>query len=125
MKAVGISGAMLLALVLAAPAARSAPPSVPAVADFSGTWKIRRMIGASDGGVTAGDPKALVGKLVHWTATDVQTPEGTCHLKQPAVTLLSNETLETGLWGGQQIDSLNLSKAAIAQGFGTEQTPVF
>lgn len=118
-------GAVLLVAGLATAPARSASPPLPALSDFSGTWRIARMVGASDGGVTGGDPKAVIGRTVHWTATEVRSPEGVCQLRKPAVTLVPNRTIETGIWGGQSIDSLALSKAAIAQGFGPDRTPVF
>ncbi len=95
------------------------------MSDFAGTWKIKRIVGASRGGLTGEDPKVVVGKVARWTATDIQFPEGTCRLRQPAVTLLPNRVLETRLWLGQQLNDLSLSKAEIARGFGAEDTPVF
>ncbi|MGI4810209.1 MAG: hypothetical protein ACRYF2_19115 [Janthinobacterium lividum] len=95
------------------------------MADFVGTWRTKRIVGASQGGLTGEDPKVIVGKVVRWTATDIEFPDGACRLRQPAVTLLPNRVLETRLWLGQQLNNLSLSKAEIARGFGVEDTPVF
>ncbi len=97
----------------------------PSVSDFMGTWRLAAVIGASDGGVTGTDPKALIGQRVRWTATDIVSPEGDCRLRHPTVSPMANRALETSIWGGQRIGELKLSKTEIAEAFGPHETPVF
>ena len=103
--------------------AQAATP--PTVQDFTGTWRIAAIIGASEGGVTGADPKRMLGKHVQWTATNVRSPKGDCHLQHPALTPMPNRSLETGVWGGQTISELKLSRTDLAKAFGAQQTPVF
>lgn len=99
--------------------------ALPTTAQFQGTWRLSRLIGGAGGGVTAQDPKAVLGQTVVWTASGVQSPEGRCTFKDPDVVSTPNRDLETGLWGGQRIAHLNLSKMQIRTGFGVQKTPVF
>ncbi len=121
------SKAAAIAATLAALAhsASAAPPPVPPLSAFDGTWKIGRVIGAGQGGVTAADPKALLGKTVRWGPAGIVSPDGDCHLRAPTVSLMDNTLLQTSVWGGQLIAELDLPKTDIGKYFGPQQTAIF
>jgi len=114
-----------LCLVLALASGSAAAGPAPSVADFTGIWRVGKVLGASEGGLTADDPKKLIGKMVHWSAVEVQSPEGTCHLRGPTVLPIENRLLETSVWGGQTIADLDLPEQSLAKAFGKTATPVF
>ena len=112
-------------LSLACHAALAASCLLPSASDFNGAWRIGKVIGASNGGVSDSNPKAMLGKIVNWSDTDVTLPSGECHFRHPEVVLMSNRVLETSIWGGQIAQELDLSKKDINLAFGWDKTPVF
>ena len=114
---------LLVLLVLATSSAGA--QTAPSVQDFTGKWRIAKVLGAADGGVSSTDPKNLLGKFVRWSEGEVQFPEQTCRLRGPSVSPVENQLLETSIWGGQTIADLELSKASLAKAFGRTTTPVF
>lgn len=80
------------------------------------------MVGADQGGAEA-DYRSLLGKVVHWTATEVRTPGRTCQLQDAKIAEVPNSTLAFD-WGGETIDDLSLSRGDKAKAFGTSSTPV-
>ena len=102
-------------------AAQAAVP--PNLADFQGSWRVARMVGASDVG-TKDDFRKLLGTRVEWSADAVEDADGTCRIVHPAVSFLTTDALQHDLWGGQTVAGLDLPKTEIAKTFGTT-TPVF
>ena len=93
-------------------------------ADFQGHWVVTRMVGASDVGTDA-DYHKLLHTRVDWQANEVTDADGTCHIVRASVASVPTDTLQHGLWGGQTIAGLRLSKVVIARSFGPVSTPVF
>ncbi len=93
--------------------------------DFQGVWRVSHWVGESQGGFSGPDPSTLLGSQVQITATAFRSSARNCRLDGAGVVTLGNREIETGLWGGQQIGQLRLSRTDIGKAFGRERTEVF
>ena len=66
-----------------------------------------------------------LGTTLSLTSTTATSKEGTCDLTSAAVQTISNERLESFLWGGQKISGLELPARDRTAAFGRSETQVY